>query len=84
MKKCIIDAISTMEENEDTFLKCLYIANFLNYPAMLQRYMENLVQDWELVERKIDWKRRIKTWMWLALGVIAATGINLVIQLLPF
>jgi hypothetical protein len=83
MKECVVKALTAMEDNEDTFLKCLYVANFLNYPALLQGYMENLAQDWLFIERRIDWKRRIKTWMWWLLGLATSAGLSFLIRLIP-
>jgi hypothetical protein len=83
-KECVIKVLSNQEANEDTFLKCLYILIFLNYPAMLQDYMETIAEGWELARRKRDVKSKIKTWMWLGLGLLAATGINFLITLIPF
>jgi hypothetical protein len=83
-KECAIKVLSSQEDNEDTFLKCLYILIFFNYPELLQDYMATIADSWELSRRKRDVKTKIKTWMWLGMGLLAATGINFLIQLIPF
>jgi hypothetical protein len=81
-QKCVIDVISGKEPNEDTFLTCLYIMNFLNYPEFLRAAMQNIAESWELAARETKWKSKIKSWMWMGLGLLSSFVFSLILSFL--